>query len=294
MPKAKIACSACGNRLLGSDYSSEGEISRCPRCGARIGVGARGSNSLKSGSARSIGVVVGWAVAIPVLLGLGSLVRDRGHGSGEPSARPLVAVAKPVAPPFVLGERRGWPAEVQAIVSQTGQGRELFLREWMPDDSRSHGGDGLGPVFNDSSCVACHNLGGVGGGGPNGKNVDILSLADVDTPKATRATRRRPGRPKDDPAETIHPGFRTARSVVLHRFGNSPEYAPWRLVRLGVPGVEHGLPEARNLLDGPPEVMANLDIARSRMLAGQPAFGGMGGMGMGMMMTPGTTSPARS
>ena len=45
-------------------------------------------------------------------------------------------------------------------------GRELFLREWLPMDPRSHGGDGLGPMYNDSSCVACHNLGGPGGGGP--------------------------------------------------------------------------------------------------------------------------------
>ena len=89
MFEAKIVCSACRTRLLGSDHSSEGEISRCPRCGAQIGVGVRGSNPLKSGSARSspspwsLGVVVGWAVAILVPLGLGSLARDRGHGSGE-------------------------------------------------------------------------------------------------------------------------------------------------------------------------------------------------------------------
>src|SRR5262245_43625639 len=43
------------------------------------------------------------------------------------------------------------------------QGRALFEREWQPGDSRTHGGDGLGPVYNDSSCVACHNLGGTGG-----------------------------------------------------------------------------------------------------------------------------------
>src|SRR4029077_1663319 len=60
-------------------------------------------------------------------------------------------------------------------------GRELFLREWLPNDPRSHGGDGLGPVFNDSSCVACHNLGGPGGGGPASKNVDILSALPLRT-----------------------------------------------------------------------------------------------------------------
>jgi CxxC motif-containing protein (DUF1111 family) len=54
-------------------------------------------------------------------------------------------------------------------------GKELFQREWLPNDPRAHGGDGLGPVFNDSSCVACHNLGGPGGGGPASKNVDIIT-----------------------------------------------------------------------------------------------------------------------
>src|SRR5262249_44698271 len=59
------------------------------------------------------------------------------------------------------------------------QGRELFEREWLPGDSRAHGGDGLGPVYNDSSCVSCHNLGGSGGGGPTSKNVDILTASPV-------------------------------------------------------------------------------------------------------------------
>jgi CxxC motif-containing protein (DUF1111 family) len=54
-------------------------------------------------------------------------------------------------------------------------GKELFQREWIANDPRSHGGDGLGPVFNDSSCVACHNLGGAGGGGTASKNVDIIT-----------------------------------------------------------------------------------------------------------------------
>ena len=59
------------------------------------------------------------------------------------------------------------------------QGEELFHREWMPDDPRSQGGDGLGPVYNDTSCVACHNLGAPGGGGPASKNVPILSAIDL-------------------------------------------------------------------------------------------------------------------
>ena len=59
------------------------------------------------------------------------------------------------------------------------QGRALFEREWQPGDSRTHNGDGLGPVYNDSSCVACHNLGGTGGAGSSGKNVDIITATPV-------------------------------------------------------------------------------------------------------------------
>ena len=58
-------------------------------------------------------------------------------------------------------------------------GREIFLREWLPNDPRSHGGDGLGPVFNESSCVACHNQGGVGGSGSEGKNVNVITAIRV-------------------------------------------------------------------------------------------------------------------
>ena len=38
-------------------------------------------------------------------------------------------------------------------------------RSWAPKDPRSHGGDGLGPVFNAQSCLDCHDQGGPGGGG---------------------------------------------------------------------------------------------------------------------------------
>lgn len=57
-------------------------------------------------------------------------------------------------------------------------GAEIFSREWLPNDPRSHGGDGLGPMFNDSSCVACHNQGGAGGAGPLSKNVDIITAVN--------------------------------------------------------------------------------------------------------------------
>src|SRR5262245_26634560 len=57
-----------------------------------------------------------------------------------------------------------------ASASTRQAGLELFTHEWEPNDTLAQG-DGLGPVFNAKSCVACHNQGGVGGGGSNAHNV---------------------------------------------------------------------------------------------------------------------------
>lgn len=137
--------------------------------------------------------------------------------------------------------------------AEVARGKELFLREWLPDDSRAHGGDGLGPVFNDSSCVACHNLAAPGGAGPSSKDVPILSAfpgnSDSQTPAVTRGLNRalaraktaadeaakaqgkgplRPAEPDPAPLIKVHAGFQSARSVVLHRYGTDPSYGEWR------------------------------------------------------------------
>jgi len=149
-------------------------------------------------------------------------------------------------------------SEPEAQAAQTAQGRELFTREWLPNDPRAHGGDGLGPVFNDTSCVACHNQGGIGGSGPGSKNVDVLSafrnevmeahviphdtsvtesifrgLFGLTTPPRPPAPKAK--RPNSDHEELakLHPGFRTARSIVLHKFGTDGEYQPWRVKLIG-------------------------------------------------------------
>ena len=129
----------------------------------------------------------------------------------------------------------------------------------------AHGGDGLGPVFNDSSCVACHNQGGIGGGGAASKNVDIITAFPLPTAqtapqaqntlpealfnslfgalappaaaqpqtkavaKATSASERKEAMKRDKEAlAKIHPAFALTRSVVLHHFGTDPKYQAWR------------------------------------------------------------------
>ncbi len=135
------------------------------------------------------------------------------------------------------------------------RGRAIFLREWLPSDPRSHGGDGLGPVYNDSSCIACHNQGAPGGGGPLSKNIDILSASLINTPgmipppqqpqipppsqhqppqhAQTRQDVQQAQAAQQPPVDVapliaFHSGFKNGRTVVLHKFGTDPGYAQWR------------------------------------------------------------------
>ena len=95
------------------------------------------------------------------------------------------------------------------------RGKVLFAKDWAPNDPRSHGGDGLGPVYNETSCVACHGQGAPGGAGPGNKNV-VLVTASLTGPDKAKGL------------DQIHPGFRNGRSTVLHRYGTDPRYGSWR------------------------------------------------------------------
>ena len=63
----------------------------------------------------------------------------------------------------------------QASVQIKEAGLTLFEHEWKPGDPLAKG-DGLGPVFNERSCVACHSQGGVGGGGGTNENVTAFEI----------------------------------------------------------------------------------------------------------------------
>jgi CxxC motif-containing protein (DUF1111 family) len=55
-------------------------------------------------------------------------------------------------------------------------GQKLFMHDWTVRDPLAGGGDGLGPVFNASSCVACHHQGAAGGGGGLNHNVTVFTV----------------------------------------------------------------------------------------------------------------------
>lgn len=160
-----------------------------------------------------------------------------------------------------------WQGAVSALASEPAaqgpeiaRGKALFLREWLPDDPRGHGGDGLGPAYNDSSCVACHNMGSIGGAGPSNKDVPILSAFPTPPDGQERpviaalagrlATRQKapqidaanegapPPAPDAEGLARLHLGFRSARSVVLHRYGTDPFYGEWRKLLLSSDGTQ--------------------------------------------------------
>jgi CxxC motif-containing protein (DUF1111 family) len=103
----------------------------------------------------------------------------------------------------------------RSLREEPARGEMLFTKEWVPNDPMSHGGDGLGPVYNETSCVACHGLGAPGGAGPESKNVVLVTAA---------ANGCGPSQGLDQ----LLPSLRGSRSTVLHHFSTDPEYGSWR------------------------------------------------------------------
>ena len=139
---------------------------------------------------------------------MGPILADRA------APRPRILAVLPAeespqpAAPAPARRRRATPEE-------QAKGEALFAKEWLPDAPGGHGGDGLGPVFNDTSCVACHSLGAPGGAGPVNKNVVLVTAS-------------RNGCGPSGSLDQLLPGFRNSRSAVLHRFSTDPGYPAWR------------------------------------------------------------------
>ena len=74
----------------------------------------------------------------------------------------LVVALAPAATRVAL-RQRVCSSPVDPVMAQAG--KELFLHEWKVNDPLCPEGDGLGPVYNATSCIACHRQGGTGGGG---------------------------------------------------------------------------------------------------------------------------------
>lgn len=138
-------------------------------------------------------------------------------------------------------------------MSPEEHGRALFEHEWTVDDPLSSGGDGLGPVYNATSCVACHNQGGVGGAGDRTADVEQRVLGNSTT--------------------------------VLHKHGVDDGYQDWRRKQAGGQLVRRNTPAlfGLGLIDGISEsaIHANLQGQASdvRGRAGVVEGGGTGRFG---------------
>jgi CxxC motif-containing protein (DUF1111 family) len=91
------------------------------------------------------------------------------------------------------------------------EARALFEKLWEPGEASPSGGDGVGPLYNEESCVGCHNQGGTGGAGDISKNVTILSAL----PGASLV--RNGQSIFQGELEDLHPGFRNRSNIVLHQ-----------------------------------------------------------------------------
>jgi CxxC motif-containing protein (DUF1111 family) len=79
----------------------------------------------------------------------------------------FAALFAPVAWRIAQWERA---APVELDPAEVAAGKELFNHVFTPNDPLTKG-DGVGPVYNAASCVACHYQGGVGGSGSLKENV---------------------------------------------------------------------------------------------------------------------------
>jgi CxxC motif-containing protein (DUF1111 family) len=117
-------------------------------------------------------------------------------------------------------------------------GKEVFLRDWSKHwvfNAALTGADGLGPLYNAVSCVACHAQGGIGGAGDNEHNVRLLTVTTAMVPQA-QATQR--VNVKDLKNSPLHPGLKSTSSVVLHRFSVHEQYADMLSTWLQRPEIE--------------------------------------------------------
>lgn len=152
--------------------------------------------------------------------------------------------------------------EPEKLKGDPDNGRKLFEKEWSEvkffDEEHSDSVDGLGPMFNAESCVACHNLGGLGGAGDNTTNVQILSA--LPRQKSNGEFRL------DEPmlelmfanASKIHPDLAKKNSIVLHRSSTLPsQFAIWQRNALEFRGLKNANPD---------EIPSKIEARREKLL----------------------------
>jgi len=84
----------------------------------------------------------------------------------------LVALAPPAVRLLQWQQTHSEPVDP----AMASAGATLFNRDWKTNDPMCPAGDGLGPVYNATSCATCHKQGGVGGAGGVEHNVTNFTV----------------------------------------------------------------------------------------------------------------------
>lgn len=156
---------------------------------------SRSCNGLGCGRISPAVRICSAGAAIVLLITAGLSLADDARGDEEPSS----------------------PEQIKA-------GQDLFSREWQVKERSLFPADGLGPMYNATSCAQCHRLGGMGGAGPNEHNVDLITI------KAPRNVVTA-GKDLAQRVAAFHPALASGRlsaTTVLHRFSSNPNYEAWR------------------------------------------------------------------
>lgn len=117
---------------------------------------------------------------------------------------------------------KGWAAwSARMTPEKIAAGKVLFEHEWTPNDPLCEDGDGLGPVFNARSCVACHFQGGVGGASGNAMNVTAFEVkTDDGSIPPTGVVHAEAVHPSDQESkDTVHALYPVQSSVEIVREG---------------------------------------------------------------------------
>lgn len=157
--------------------------------------------------------------SVAVLCGLFAADASAQTSASSQAKRPVRLQRPPTNP----AAREKWFKQLE-LESRIALGKELFHRKWQSQEPNGSTGDGLGPLFNERSCVACHHLGASGGAGPGLNNVQLLvvqRLPPGDKWESTTLAQR----------DYLLPTA-TSDTFLLHRFGTTPGYEKWREERL--------------------------------------------------------------
>lgn len=109
-----------------------------------------------------------------------------------------------------------------ATPEQIQWGQRLFTQEFKAEPLGENG-DGLGPVFNHRSCVACHHSGGVGGAGDHRFNARTFSVSSL------RFNGQQTNKSLVQTLKAVAPGLVSSddsmiNSFSIHRRGGSPAF----------------------------------------------------------------------